>query len=93
MILLGDCLAKLAEMEENSVDAIVTDPPYGLSKQPDIAEVLTHWLAGDAGGLRAVNARVLFRMHGVRSFRAPASIEMGRYPFILCHPLLSYGNS
>jgi len=29
-----------------------------------------------------MNARVLFRMHGVRSFRAPASIEMGRYLFI-----------
>lgn len=32
---------------DNSVDAIVTDPPYGLSKQPDMAEVLRHWLAGD----------------------------------------------
>lgn len=32
---------------DNSVDAIVTDPPYGLSKQPDMAEVLHHWLAGD----------------------------------------------
>lgn len=32
---------------DNSVDAIVTDPPYGLSKQPDMSEVLRHWLAGD----------------------------------------------
>jgi SAM-dependent methyltransferase len=30
MILRGDCLLKLREMKENSVDAIVTDPPYGL---------------------------------------------------------------
>jgi DNA modification methylase len=30
-----------------SVDCVVTDPPYGLSKEPDIAEVLTHWLAGE----------------------------------------------
>jgi hypothetical protein len=29
------------------VDAVVTDPPYGLSKEPDMAEVLRHWLAGD----------------------------------------------
>ena len=43
----GDALAVLASMPENSVDAICTDPPYGLSKEPDIAEVLTHWLAGD----------------------------------------------
>jgi DNA modification methylase/predicted RNA-binding Zn-ribbon protein involved in translation (DUF1610 family) len=34
-------------MEASSVDAIVTDPPYGLSKEPDMVEVLTHWLAGD----------------------------------------------
>lgn len=32
---------------DSSVDAIVTDPPYGLSKQPDMTEVLRHWLAGD----------------------------------------------
>jgi DNA modification methylase len=37
----------LRAMGENSVDAIVTDPPYGLSKEPDAAEVLAHWLAGD----------------------------------------------
>ena len=30
-ILHGDCLDVMKEMESNSVDAIVTDPPYGLS--------------------------------------------------------------
>ena len=34
-------------MDDNSVDAVVTDPPYGLSKEPDINEVLTKWLAGE----------------------------------------------
>ena len=34
-------------MADNSVDAVVTDPPYGMSSPPDIVEVLTHWLAGD----------------------------------------------
>ena len=29
-IYLGDCLDVLAEMSDNSIDAIVTDPPYGL---------------------------------------------------------------
>lgn len=43
----GTAIAVLASMPDESVDAIVTDPPYGLSKEPDIAEVLTHWLAGD----------------------------------------------
>jgi site-specific DNA-methyltransferase (adenine-specific) len=28
----GDCLAVLAEMADNSVDAVVTDPPYGLAQ-------------------------------------------------------------
>jgi len=29
-LLKGDCLEKLKELEDNSVDAVVTDPPYGL---------------------------------------------------------------
>lgn len=31
MILHGDCLEQLKTLEDNSVDSIVTDPPYGLS--------------------------------------------------------------
>lgn len=46
-LLLGDCLERLKELPDNSIDSIVTDPPYGLSKQPDMVEVLTHWLAGE----------------------------------------------
>jgi DNA modification methylase len=30
-LILGDCLEKLKELPENSVDAVITDPPYGLS--------------------------------------------------------------
>jgi DNA modification methylase len=30
-LLLGNCLDRLKELKDNSVDAIVTDPPYGLS--------------------------------------------------------------
>ena len=39
-----DCLKILKDMPDNSVTAIVTDPPYGLSKQPDISEVMKHWV-------------------------------------------------
>lgn len=46
-VLRGDCIKRMAEMEEASIDAVVTDPPYGLSREPDIGEVLKHWLAGD----------------------------------------------
>src|SRR5699024_9359818 len=47
LILHGDALERLKELEDNSVDSVVTDPPYGLSKEPDIAEVLTKWLNGE----------------------------------------------
>lgn len=30
MIINGDCLEEMRKMEENSVDSIITDPPYGL---------------------------------------------------------------
>lgn len=30
-LLLGNCLDRLKDLEDNSIDAIVTDPPYGLS--------------------------------------------------------------
>ena len=30
-LILGDCLLKLKELPDNSVDSVVTDPPYGLS--------------------------------------------------------------
>lgn len=43
-----DCrLAMSMLLDADSVDAIVTDPPYGLSKEPDVEEVLRHWLEGD----------------------------------------------
>ena len=44
---MGDCIEVLSTLPDASVDSIVTDPPYGLSKEPDMAEVLRHWMAGD----------------------------------------------
>jgi DNA modification methylase len=46
-ILHGDCLDRLKSLPDNSVDAVVTDPPYGLSREPNIAEVLGKWLNGE----------------------------------------------
>ena len=43
----GDCLEVMKEWPDNIIDSAITDPPYGLSEQPDMVEVLTHWLAGD----------------------------------------------
>ncbi|BAV81086.1 gp155 [Vibrio phage CKB-S1] len=42
-----DCRLGMSLLPENSIDVMITDPPYGLSKQPDMQEVLKHWLAGD----------------------------------------------
>lgn len=46
-VIQGNCLDLLRRMPDASIDAIVTDSPYGLSKEPDMAEVLRCWLAGD----------------------------------------------
>jgi DNA modification methylase len=44
---VGDCLEWLRTLPTNSVDAIVTDPPYGLGREPDPREVLQAWLSGE----------------------------------------------
>lgn len=46
-ILNEECVAGMRAMPDNCIAAVVTDPPYGLSKEPNVAEVLRHWLAGD----------------------------------------------
>ena len=46
-IIHGDCLQVLCTFPSNIVDSVVTDPPYGLSREPDIREVLEKWLAGE----------------------------------------------
>lgn len=46
-LFLGKCEEQLRGLLENSVHAVICDPPYGMSQEPDIAEVLKHWLAGD----------------------------------------------
>lgn len=47
IVVNADCIEFMRGLPDNSVDAIVTDPPYGMSSTPDAAEVLKHWLAGD----------------------------------------------
>lgn len=48
MVVNMECLIGMRmTLANNSIDAVVTDPPYGLSKQPDMNEVLHHWLNGD----------------------------------------------
>jgi len=47
MLVQGDSRLRMAEMEENSVDVIITDPPYGLTDKPlDIEALLREWMTG-----------------------------------------------
>ena len=45
----GDCLEVLRDLPDNSVDSVVTDPPYGLSntKPQQVSDVLAAWVTGD----------------------------------------------
>jgi site-specific DNA-methyltransferase (adenine-specific) len=49
MIYNDNCLTVLSTLPENSIDAILTDPPYGLSdhKQVDVEKCLAAWLKGE----------------------------------------------
>ena len=40
----GNNLDILRTFADNSIDSIVTDPPYGLGKEPDALEVLQSWI-------------------------------------------------
>ena len=48
-VLNTDCLDALRDMPDASVDAIVTDPPYGLSNTTpaQVADTITRWVTGD----------------------------------------------
>ena len=54
-IIHGDCLEELKKLEDNSVDAVITDPPYGLSntKPQQVADVLKAWVTGDTASVPA----------------------------------------
>lgn len=43
-LLLGNNLDLLRAMPDNSVDSVVTDPPYGLGKEPDALAMLRDWM-------------------------------------------------
>ena len=43
-ILCGNNIDKLKEISDNYFDSVVTDPPYGLGKEPNAAEMLKAWV-------------------------------------------------
>ena len=48
-VIHADCLTALRDMPDASVDAVVTDPPYGLSNTTpaQVADTITRWASGD----------------------------------------------
>lgn len=43
----GNNIDVLKTFEDNSIDSVVTDPPYGLGKEPDVRLMLQSWLEFD----------------------------------------------
>lgn len=45
----GDCLDLMRELPDNSIDSVITDPPYGLSNHSteDVSECLACWIKGE----------------------------------------------
>lgn len=41
---IGRCEEVLTDWDADSVDAVVTDPPYGLGEDPPIRELLSNWI-------------------------------------------------
>jgi site-specific DNA-methyltransferase (adenine-specific) len=46
-VMVGNALDRLKELPDNSVDSIVTDPPYGLSDNKFVAETIAKWIEGE----------------------------------------------
>jgi DNA modification methylase len=46
-LIQGDSRLEMAKMKENSIDAIITDPPYGLTDGLDVGKLLRQWLSGE----------------------------------------------
>jgi site-specific DNA-methyltransferase (adenine-specific) len=46
-LFIGNNLEILPTLPDNSVDSIVTDPPYGLSDNKYVADTIARWIAGE----------------------------------------------
>ena len=72
-VIQADCLAALRDMPDASVDAIVTDPPYGLSNTTpaQVADTITRWVTGDREYLPS---KVGFMGHEWDAFVPPVAV-------------------
>lgn len=72
-VLHGNCLELLPTIPDGSVDAVVTDPPYGLSDitAKQTVQALTAWLSGDRDFLPAAKG---FMGHDWDGFVPPPAV-------------------
>lgn len=73
LLLRGDCLVELKRIPDASVDAVVTDPPYGLSElSPQrVAKAIAAWVDGESD--RVPDARG-FMGHAWDAFVPPPAV-------------------
>lgn len=45
-LIRGDCQKMLERLPADSIDAVISDPPYGLGAVPDAEKLLAYWIGG-----------------------------------------------
>ena len=72
-VIHADCLTAFRDMPDASVDAVVTDPPYGLSNTTptQVAGTITRWASGDREYLPSARG---FMGHGWDGFVPPVAV-------------------
>ena len=104
-IVVGDCLDVMRQMPDGCVDAVITDPPYGIgmfqgdTEQWGFLDDIHRILADDAllyvfcGDTCYVNARLAFE--AIFTFRRTLiwerAVGHGGNDFQLCHEYILYG--
>ena len=97
-LLLGDCKDKLKELEDNSIDLVVTDPPYGYSfmgKDWDTFNEVTDLSSGGGGAFgdkKGFKKLPRNKPNGMLEFFVPIWEEVlrvmkpGGFAFVMCAP-------
>jgi site-specific DNA-methyltransferase (adenine-specific) len=44
LVINGNNIELLKQYPDNYFDSVVTDPPYGLGKEPDATELMKDWI-------------------------------------------------
>ena len=89
MIICNDCLKELPKIKENSIDFIITDPPYNLGKdfendnqtKEDYEKFILVWL-NECYRILKENKKLIFTYSQVGLFDIKKIIEKTKFNFI-----------